>query len=253
MSTKPRYSIAFTTTYFIFLLSRVFSSEVTFGSVVSATVITRVRPILRSDSGWKQRISREVSRTFTKYLWHSRVTNGRIFWHSSPIKKNLFPFSLESSSSPTLNCFYPKPQVTFHSFTFTHSMKGVTVKVEETMAYANAASTSPATSSNLSPQPMEGLHEVGPPPFLTKTFDVVEDPSTNDIVSWSRARNSFVVWDSHKFSTTILPRYFKHNNFSSFVRQLNTYVSIILLFLVLTLPCFYNWLWILTTNIGAGF
>ncbi|XP_022636650.1 heat shock factor protein HSF30 [Vigna radiata var. radiata] len=103
-------------------------------------------------------------------------------------------------------------------------MKGGIVKEEETIAFAAAAASSPSSStSNLFPQPREGLHDVGPPPFLTKTFDVVEDPSTNDIVSWSRARNSFVVWDSHKFSTTILPRYFKHNNFSSFVRQLNTY------------------------------
>ncbi|KAJ7977339.1 Heat shock transcription factor [Quillaja saponaria] len=73
------------------------------------------------------------------------------------------------------------------------------------------------------PQPMEGLHDTGPPPFLTKTFDMVDNPTTNHIVSWSRGGSSFIVWDAQAFSMSLLPKYFKHNNFSSFVRQLNTY------------------------------
>ncbi|KAK9099370.1 hypothetical protein Syun_026415 [Stephania yunnanensis] len=109
-------------------------------------------------------------------------------------------------------------------------MEGVRVKVEEAVVLdmgsgggGGSSSSSSSSPSVASPRPMEGLHDVGPPPFLTKTFEMVEDSSTDAIVSWSRGRNSFVVWDCHKFASNLLPKYFKHSNFSSFIRQLNTY------------------------------
>ncbi|XP_039845357.1 putative heat stress transcription factor A-6a [Panicum virgatum] len=61
------------------------------------------------------------------------------------------------------------------------------------------------------------------PPFLAKTFELVEDPATDGVVSWGAARNSFVVWDPHALAAGLLPRRFKHANFSTFLRQLNTY------------------------------
>eukprot|EP00897_Mesotaenium_endlicherianum_P005363 jgi/Mesen1/4855/ME000244S04033 len=62
-----------------------------------------------------------------------------------------------------------------------------------------------------------------PAPFLTKTYQLVDDATTDDVVSWGAEDCTFVVWKPMEFARDLLPNYFKHNNFSSFVRQLNTY------------------------------
>ncbi|XP_074590719.1 heat stress transcription factor B-4d-like [Curcuma longa] len=67
-------------------------------------------------------------------------------------------------------------------------------------------------------------HKPVPAPFLTKTYQLVDDSATDHIVSWGDDQvSTFVVWRPPEFARDVLPNYFKHNNFSSFVRQLNTY------------------------------
>ncbi|CAA0395762.1 unnamed protein product [Arabidopsis thaliana] len=68
-----------------------------------------------------------------------------------------------------------------------------------------------------------GVSSSSLPPFLTKTYEMVDDSSSDSIVSWSQSNKSFIVWNPPEFSRDLLPRFFKHNNFSSFIRQLNTY------------------------------
>ncbi|KAI3734104.1 hypothetical protein L6452_13567 [Arctium lappa] len=60
-------------------------------------------------------------------------------------------------------------------------------------------------------------------PFLLKCYEMVDDPSTNALISWSPTNDSFIVWNEAEFTSELLPKYFKHNNYSSFQRQLNIY------------------------------
>ena len=52
---------------------------------------------------------------------------------------------------------------------------------------------------------------------------MVSDPSTDHIVRWTDDGNSFLVLDEFSFAKQLLPLYFRHKNFSSFIRQLNFY------------------------------
>lgn len=69
----------------------------------------------------------------------------------------------------------------------------------------------------------EYVRKASAPPFLVKTYMMVEDPSTDAVISWNDGGTAFVVRQPAEFARDLLPTLFKHSNFSSFVRQLNTY------------------------------
>ncbi|CAM0872080.1 unnamed protein product [Alopecurus aequalis] len=89
---------------------------------------------------------------------------------------------------------------------------------------ASASASAAGTSAGNAPAPVAPVPK--PPevaPFLTKLYEMVSDPATDHVISWTDAGNSFVVSDAHAFERDLLRRHFKHSNFSSFIRQLNTY------------------------------
>jgi len=59
--------------------------------------------------------------------------------------------------------------------------------------------------------------------FVGKLVEILNDVSNSNLISWNQSGTSFIVKDSETFSQIILPKYFKTNNFNSFVRQLNMY------------------------------
>ncbi|KAK9464991.1 hypothetical protein V1512DRAFT_211860, partial [Lipomyces arxii] len=61
------------------------------------------------------------------------------------------------------------------------------------------------------------------PAFVLKLWTMVNDPKNSTHITWMPDGLSFQVMGREQFEKTILPKYFKHSNFSSFVRQLNMY------------------------------
>lgn len=61
------------------------------------------------------------------------------------------------------------------------------------------------------------------PAFVNKLWSMVNDNSNEKFIHWSRNGESIIVPNREKFVQEVLPKYFKHSNFASFVRQLNMY------------------------------
>ncbi|KAF9130681.1 hypothetical protein BGW39_002783 [Mortierella sp. 14UC] len=59
--------------------------------------------------------------------------------------------------------------------------------------------------------------------FIDKLYKMVEDPSIQHLISWAKEGDMFYVFNCIELSNSILPKFFKHNNWQSFVRQLNMY------------------------------
>lgn len=61
------------------------------------------------------------------------------------------------------------------------------------------------------------------PAFVMKIWSMVNDNANHEYIRWNEDGESFQVVHREEFMKKILPKYFKHNNFASFVRQLNMY------------------------------
>ncbi|XP_048191339.1 heat shock factor protein 3-like [Perognathus longimembris pacificus] len=61
------------------------------------------------------------------------------------------------------------------------------------------------------------------PSFLLKLWTIVDDSAFENVIRWTKSGLSFQIVDEKSFVEQVLPKYFKHSNISSFVRQLHMY------------------------------
>ena len=59
--------------------------------------------------------------------------------------------------------------------------------------------------------------------FLLKLNEILNNKSYSQIINWTNDGESIIVKDHNELTKKVLPKYFKHHNYASFVRQLNMY------------------------------
>ncbi|KAG6618752.1 Heat shock factor protein 2 [Phytophthora cinnamomi] len=87
---------------------------------------------------------------------------------------------------------------------------------------ADAAKTNAPKAKAATPTNAEGKH-VMLPAFLSKTYEIFSMPEFSHVCGWNANGDTIIVSQLEAFVALVLPRFFKHRNFPSFVRQLNLY------------------------------
>ena len=59
--------------------------------------------------------------------------------------------------------------------------------------------------------------------FLLKLYEILSKEEYSEIIHWSQNGSYIIIANAHLLEQKILPIYFNHQNYSSFVRQLNMY------------------------------
>ena len=59
--------------------------------------------------------------------------------------------------------------------------------------------------------------------FLLKLYEILNKEEYNKIIQWSQNGSFIIISNVQALTKNILPIYFNHQNYSSFVRQLNMY------------------------------
>jgi len=88
-----------------------------------------------------------------------------------------------------------------------------------TSTVSTTTTTTTTTTTGSSPRPKSSNNNT----FVHKLYQMLSDPKHSNYIKWNDTGLSFTIRNVKVFSRTVLPLHFRHNNFSSFVRQLNMY------------------------------
>jgi len=81
---------------------------------------------------------------------------------------------------------------------------------------------SESKTQNIMSKTGKGKKASAAPIFLRKTYHMIETCKP-EVAGWSDEGDMFIVKDPDSLAADVIPHFFKHSNFSSFVRQLNFY------------------------------
>ncbi|CEP17785.1 hypothetical protein [Parasitella parasitica] len=179
-----------------------------------------------------------VQLTPAEHAQKKRTTN-KLISNNNRKRSHSSSSSTSSSGSPSTNIFSAASSSDSGSSTMA-SIKTTPTKKKRNSSTLNGSGTdsssaesgpvstlmpSTTSSSFASPTiiPPRLTAQRSVPAFLNKLYNMVEDTSTTDLIRWSNEGTSFIVEKHEEFAKTVLPRFYKHNTFASFVRQLNMY------------------------------